>query len=151
MNPQDLQALARELAPYISQELLSQPSWWGDRSRLHLEENVNLVNTFFNLSSGNVYIGAYSFFGNHCSVLTGKHPIDAKDRERWAHPTAGNDVIIGKGVWIASHAVILGPCKIGDHAVIAAGSVVVPGEYEGGYLYTGSPAKPKKKINFNNG
>jgi acetyltransferase-like isoleucine patch superfamily enzyme len=144
-----LRELAKQLAPYISQELLNQPSVWGDRSRLHLGDDVHVVNTFFNLSCGSVFIGNHAFFGNHCSVLTGTHPINKKNRERHWHPHDGNDIHIGEGVWIASHAIIIGPCKIGDHAVVASGSVLLPGEYEGGYLYAGSPAVKKRKIDFN--
>lgn len=145
---QDLEALAKQLAPYISKELLHTPTFWGDPERLHVGEDVALINTFFNLSSGHVHIGNHSFFGNHCSCLTGKHYVNKKNKGRQHFPAEGNDIFIGEGVWIASHAVIIGPCKIGDHAVIASGAVVMPGEYEGGYLYAGVPAIPKKKINF---
>lgn len=148
MNELQLKELAKALAPYISQELLSQPSVWGDPNRLHLGNDVHVINTFFNLSCGHVYIGDHSFFGNHCSLLTGTHPIDRKNKARHHHPDSGNDIVIGEGVWIASHAVVIGPCKIGDHAVIASGSVLLPGDYEGGYLYAGLPAVAKRKIDF---
>ena len=146
---EQLRELAKQLAPYISEELLNQPHFWGDRSRLHLSDDVYVNNTFFNLSSGNVFIGKHAFFGNNCSVITGTHPINKKNRERHWHPHNGNDIHIGEGVWIASHAIIIGPCKIGDHAVVASGSVLLPGEYEGGCLYAGYPAVMKRKIDFN--
>jgi|Laugrespbdmm15sd_2_1035082.scaffolds.fasta_scaffold02595_4 acetyltransferase-like isoleucine patch superfamily enzyme len=146
----DLNKLAELLTPLISQRLLRTPSFWGSTKRLRCGASVELVNTFFNLSSGTVVIGDHTFFGNHVSVLTGTHDITQKDQIRKQHPKEGGDIVIGKGVWISSHSVIMGPCTIGDYAVIGAGSVLLPGVYEGGYLYAGSPAKSKKRIDFNN-
>jgi serine O-acetyltransferase len=50
------------------------------------------------------------------------------------HPTIGNEVVIGAG------AKVLGPVKIGDHAMIGSGSVVVKDIPEGG-VAVGVPAK----------
>lgn len=144
----ELNRLAELLTPLISQRLLKTPTFWGPADRVSYSKSVKLVNTFFNLSSGKVVIGDNTFFGNHVSILTGTHDITQKDQNRKIVPKDGGDVIIGKGVWIASHAVIIGPCTIGDYAVIGAGSVVLPGIYEEGCLYAGSPATYKKHINF---
>ena len=32
--------------------------------------------------------------------------------------------MIGEGVWLASHVLVLGPLTIGEHAVVAGGSLV---------------------------
>jgi acetyltransferase-like isoleucine patch superfamily enzyme len=32
--------------------------------------------------------------------------------------------VIGVGVWLASHVLVLGPVTIGEHAVVAGGSLV---------------------------
>lgn len=149
MTEDELNELAEKLGPIISQKMLHKPTFWGDESRVHAGEDVHYINGFFNTACGHIYIGDHTFFGQNVSVLTGSHPINKKNKERHWHPSDGNDIIIGEGVWISSHSVILGPCKIGDHAVIGAGSVVLPGEYEGGCLYAGNPAKLKKRINFN--
>ncbi len=37
----------------------------------------------------------------------------------------GGDIIIGPGVWIGTNATVLGPCRIGENAAIAAGAVVL--------------------------
>jgi len=39
-------------------------------------------------------------------------------------PKTGRDVVIGRGAWVSSNALVLGPCRIGEHAVVAAASVV---------------------------
>lgn len=64
-------------------------------------------------------------------------------------PTQGNDIIIGKGVWLCSNATILGPCSIGDNSVIAAGAVVlantvVPPDT----IFGGVPAKKIKDVHY---
>jgi acetyltransferase-like isoleucine patch superfamily enzyme len=148
LSQEDLQRLATLLTPIISKNLTTTPSYYGSKGQVTCGNSVSLMNTFFNLSSGNVIIGDYTFFGNNVSVLTGTHDITKKDYERLRAPIKGRDVIIGKGVWIASCSVIIGPCNIGDYAVIAAGSVVLPGTYDAGCVYTGIPATLKKQIKF---
>lgn len=46
---------------------------YGDDSRLHVGENVSLMNTLFNLSSGRVFVGDNTIFGHNCMVITGTH------------------------------------------------------------------------------
>jgi acetyltransferase-like isoleucine patch superfamily enzyme len=99
---------------------------WGDPNRLKISQKTALVNTLFNTSSGNIEIGDYTFTGHNVSIITGTHDYKNKFEKRWEYPSEGRDIIIGKGVWIGSNATILGPCTIGDHAVIAAGAVVTP-------------------------
>jgi acetyltransferase-like isoleucine patch superfamily enzyme len=60
-------------------------------------------------------------------------------------PSEGHDVIVGRGAWICTNAVIIGPCKIGAHAVVAAGAVVT-GDVEPGTVVGGVPARFIKKI-----
>jgi acetyltransferase-like isoleucine patch superfamily enzyme len=118
-------------------------------TRLRAGQGVHLGNTFFNLLGGNVYIQDYAFFGQYCQVLTGSHDYRRTNRQRHPlEPRHGNDIVIEEGVWIASGTIIVGPCRIGAHAVIGAGSVVLPGDYAGGCIYAGNPAVFKKRIDF---
>jgi acetyltransferase-like isoleucine patch superfamily enzyme len=77
-------------------------------------------------------------YGHDISKRLEERKALSKDREQ--------NVVIGEGVFIGSGAIILGPCTIGDHAVIAAGSVVLPGEYKPEALYAGNPAVFKKYV-----
>jgi acetyltransferase-like isoleucine patch superfamily enzyme len=97
----------------------------GDRSRLSIHETAIVNDAFFNVISGTVTIGEYSFFGNGVFILTGSHDVTkfGLARQR-SFPQEGRDIVIGDGVWIASNATVLGPCVIGDHAVVAAGALV---------------------------
>jgi acetyltransferase-like isoleucine patch superfamily enzyme len=97
----------------------------GDPKRLHIDPTAVINNALFNLSSGEVTVGPYAFFGHDVRVLTGTHDIAKFGRERQtAIQRGGRDVVIEEGAWLASGVLVLGPCRIGAHAVVAAGSLV---------------------------
>ena len=138
--------LARRLGPAMADVLRGTPTYWGDPRRVTLGRNVGLVNTLFNLVSGTVTVGDDVFFGHNVAILTGTHATDLTGLERQrGYPEAGRDIVIGEGAWIASNATIIGPCRIGAHAVIGAGSVVI-GDVEAGCLYAGVPARQIRRL-----
>jgi acetyltransferase-like isoleucine patch superfamily enzyme len=144
---QDLATLARELAPLIAQELVRIPVFYGGGpDQVICGEGVKLNNTLFNLNAGTVHIGAHTFFGHDVSVITGSHDPSKTGIARKKFARDGRDIVIGTGVWIASRALILGPCVIGDNAVVAAGAVLLPGEYAGDCIYAGVPAVAKRQL-----
>jgi acetyltransferase-like isoleucine patch superfamily enzyme len=120
--------------------------WHGDESRLRIHETAVVNNALFNVSGGTITVGKDAFFGHDVAILTGTHDIEKFGRERQlAFPRSGRDVVIGEGVWLASHVLVLGPVTIGDHAVVAGGSLVredVP-PYT---VVAGRPAKVVKTI-----
>lgn len=61
------------------------------------------------------------------------------------HPTKNAPVSIGNNVWIGAKAIILPGSVIGDHCVIAAGSIVTS-EIPAKTLAAGIPAKVIKNI-----
>jgi len=74
---------------------------------------------------GEITIEEYALFGHSVSVFTGTHDVTKFDRARQVGvPKTGRDVVIGRGAWVSSNALVLGPCRIGEHAVVAAASVV---------------------------
>ena len=118
----------------------------GDRARLHIAPTATVNNALFNLSAGEVTIGEHAFFGHNVSVLTGIHDVTKFGPERKeAHPSEGRDVVIGEGVWVATNATIVGPCTIGEHAVVGACSLV-QGDVEPYTVVAGVPAKEVKRI-----
>lgn len=120
--------------------------WHGDESRLRIHETAIVNNALFNVSGGTITVGEYAFFGHDVAILTGTHDIEQFGRARQlAFPRSGRDVVIGEGVWLASHVLVLGPVTIGAHAVVAGGSLV----REDVAPYTvvaGRPATVVKKI-----
>lgn len=130
---------------YLAERLARTPIVFGGGwDSVTLGNNVRLVNTLLNVSSGIITIGDDTFFGHNVCLLTGHHPIDGSAPRRPAK-SEGHDIVIGRNVWIASNVTVIGPCSIGDHAVIAAGSVVTK-DVEGNHLYAGVPARRMRKL-----
>ncbi|HET9118750.1 MAG TPA: acyltransferase [Pseudonocardiaceae bacterium] len=119
----------------------------GSLERLHIDSTAIVNNALFNVSGGEITIGEYAFFGHEVAVLTGTHDISRFGRARQTtFPRSGRDVVIEDGVWVASHAMVLGPVRIGRHAVVAAGSLVLD-DVAPYTVVAGRPAKVIKKIN----
>ncbi len=126
------------------------PTVWGDRNRLEIDETAKVFTCFFNTNSGRIRVGAYTFAGSGVSLLAGTHdPALAGALRRDLEKTDGCDIDIGQGVWLASGCTVLGPCVIGDNAVIAAGAVVVPGtEVPANTVWGGVPARQLKELDL---
>ena len=105
---------------------LFRPLVYGDPARLHISPTAVVNNALFNLSSGEITVGEYAFFGHNVSVLTGTHDWTTFGAERQvAVPESGRDVVIEEGVWVSSSAIVVAPCRIGAHAVVGVGSLVL--------------------------
>jgi acetyltransferase-like isoleucine patch superfamily enzyme len=125
---------------------LFRPLIYGDPGRLHLHPTAVINNALFNLSSGEVTIGEYAFFGHNVSVLTGTHDWTKFGAERQvAVPPSGRDVIIEEGVWVSSNAIIVAPCRIGAHSVVGVGSLVLR-DVEPYTIVAGNPARVLREI-----
>jgi acetyltransferase-like isoleucine patch superfamily enzyme len=113
------------LRPVIADLLLSEPLIFGDRSRVRVAPTAKVNNAILNVSSGTIVIEDFAFFGHSVAVLTGTHDYEALFYDRQFYPTSGRDIEIRTGAWIATGAIIIGPCIVGEHAVVAAGAVVI--------------------------
>lgn len=120
-----LLAVGRLVDAHLAQAGLHRHLVFGDRERLSADPSAILNDALINTMSGRVDIGEHAFLGHRVMLLTGTHDTTAFDEERkLSIPASGRDISIGRGAWVASGAIILGPCKIGPHAVIGAGSLV---------------------------
>lgn len=138
--------LARYFQETLDRELLCRHRVYGTAGRLKMDPTVVANNALFNLASGNITLEPYVFFGHNVSVLTGTHDIRQRDAARQAAvPQGGHDILIKQGAWLASNVTVLGPCIIGEHAVVAAGSLVVH-DVPSHTLVGGVPAKIIKSI-----
>jgi acetyltransferase-like isoleucine patch superfamily enzyme len=121
---------------------------FGDSARVTLGRDVILNDALLNTSSGKVILEDFAFCGHGVCLLTGHHDYLRKGYQRQAGvPQEGRDIVVGSGAWLGSNVTVLGPCRIGAHAVVSAGSVVT-GEVEPGWIYAGVPARPVKRIEF---
>jgi acetyltransferase-like isoleucine patch superfamily enzyme len=119
--------LGRGFAGKVAREgVLLHPVVFGDLGRVHVDESAVVNDTLFNSVSGAITVEPHAFFGHGVSLLTGTHDVAVlgADRQR-AIPREGRDIVIGEGAWIASNATVIGPCRVGAHAVVAAGALVV--------------------------
>ena len=80
--------------------------------------NINCVM----LDVGKITIGDNVMFGPNVSIYTAGHPIHPESRN--SAYEYGIPVTIGDNVWIGGNCVVLPGVKIGNNAVIGAGSVV---------------------------
>ncbi len=125
---------------------LFRPLVYGDPARLHLHPTAIVNNALFNLSSGEITVGEYAFFGHNVSVLTGTHDWTRFGAERQvAVPTSGRDVVIEEGAWVSSNAIVVAPCRIGAHAVVGVGSLVLR-DVEPYTVVAGNPARILRTI-----
>jgi acetyltransferase-like isoleucine patch superfamily enzyme len=119
---------------------------YPDPGRLQVDPTAVLNNALFNVSSGDITIGAYAFFGHNVSLLTGTHDFHTFGAERQlAVPKAGRDIVIAEGVWLSSNVIVVGPCTIGAHAVVGVASLVLH-DVEPYTVVAGSPATLRSTI-----
>lgn len=133
-----LRPIMRPIVRFLLYYFYETPYIMGTAGRLVKGKKVATANTLFNLSSGSIYIGDYTIFGQNVMVLTGRHNfVDGRRAgldevirgPAWGGgdqevPSSGYDIRIGSGVWIASGATIIGGVTIGDGVIVAANAVV---------------------------
>ena len=116
-------------------------------------EAVISVGSFVGVNNGLLVIAAESvMIGNRCLIGKDVQILDfdehgvAPDERR---TTVGHvsPVVIGDNVWIGNNAILLKGVRIGENAIIAAGSVVTGGEYPGGSIIGGNPARVIGNVN----
>lgn len=130
----------------IADIMLRTPRVFGDKSRVSIAATAVINDALINTSSGSVRVEDFAFFGHNVSLITGTHDYGRRGLDRQSSvPREGRDIVVGQGAWIASNVTVLGPCRIGENAVVAAGSVVI-GDVPPDAIYGGVPARFIRKI-----
>lgn len=144
MKDRILKKILQPLIVFFKTYAANVPLIYGDKNRVKIGKRVSLVSTLFNTASGCIIIGDDTIFGHNCMVLTGIHQFSNGKRKKLSGgidtPEAGYDIIIGKGCWIASGAIIIGRVTIGDNVIVAAGAVVTK-DIPSNKIVGGIPAK----------
>jgi len=136
-------AAAHEL---VRANALTEPLIWGPPERIHVADSAVVNDALLNTESGSITVGANAFFGHRVCVLTGTHDVASRGQARQrAIPGEGRDVHIEEGAWVGSGAIVLGPCRIGAHAVVAAGAVVT-GDVPPATIVAGVPARVVRSL-----
>ena len=104
-----------------------------------LGDNVNF-NGMKIQGNGNVIIGDNFHSGIECMIITSTHNYDNGKAIPYDDTIISKDVIIEDNVWLGNRVIILSGVKIGEGAIIQAGSVVV-NDIEKYAIAGGHPAK----------
>jgi acetyltransferase-like isoleucine patch superfamily enzyme len=132
---------AAEAQAHVAERALRDHRVWGPDGRLEIAPTAHVNDALFNTESGRITVGEHAFFGHGVAVLTGTHDVaQTREARQRAVPSEGRDVEIGPGAWIGTRAMVLGPCRIGADAVVAAGAVVTHDVPDGAKV-AGVPAR----------
>ena len=71
-----------------------------------------------------IEIGPESLVGAYSYVISGNHAYASRTVPIRDQGYTGGRIVIGRGVWLGTHVVVLPGVTIGDGAIVAAGSVV---------------------------
>jgi acetyltransferase-like isoleucine patch superfamily enzyme len=112
----------------------------GDEIRVGRQVFVNQNCTFYDL--GGLDILDDVMIGPNVSIITTGHPLKPSQRRA---ATIGKPIVIERGVWIAACAIIIGGVTVGEHSVVAAGSVVTK-DVPANSLVGGNPARVIRSI-----
>ena len=89
---------------------------------------------------GKIYIGDYTIIAPNVGIISANHDIyDYRVHKK-------SEVVIGRYCWIGMNCVVLPGVTLGDHTIVAAGSVVTQSFPEGYCVLAGNPATILKKI-----
>ena len=115
----------------------------GDEIRVGHNVFVNQNCTFYDL--GGLDIADDVMIGPNVSIITAGHPLEPSLRRA---ATIGKPIVIGRNVWIAAGATIIGGVTVGENSVVAAGSVVTK-DVPPNTLVGGNPARVIRSIGDN--
>jgi acetyltransferase-like isoleucine patch superfamily enzyme len=117
----------------------------GPRGRLEIGDDVFLNRGATVHAAELVQIGDHTRIGDHASI----HDTDFHEVEEGAAVRVA-PVRIGRNVWIGRHAIVLPGVTIGDHAVVAAGSIVTR-DVPARSLVAGCPATVRRELRAGDG
>lgn len=113
------------------------PFWTACGKAIHVGADVfiNQNCTIYDLAP--VVIGDEVMIGPNVSLITSGHPLEPSRRRAGV---LARPIAIGKGAWIAAGVTVIGGVTVGEHSVVAAGSVVTK-DIPANCLAGGNPAR----------
>lgn len=96
----------------------------ADPTRVSIGSNVSIHEYTFIGAVGEVTIGDYVMFATGCAIISDSHIFTQRDIPMRKQGTVARPVVIEDDVWLGCKVTVLGGVRIGQGAVIGAGSVV---------------------------
>jgi acetyltransferase-like isoleucine patch superfamily enzyme len=112
----------------------------GEDIRVGRNVFINQNCTMYDL--GGIDIADDVMIGPNVSIITSSHPLEPSQRRAFV---IAKPVVIGRNVWLAAGATILGGVTVGENSVVAAGAVVTRNVPRNS-LVGGNPAKLIRSI-----
>ncbi len=143
-TPEEIRELFTELTgKQVHESFRMHPPFYTDFGKnITLGKNVFINSGCHFQDQGGIIIGDGALIGHNVVLATLNHEFDPGARATM-HP---QPIVIGKNVWIGSNSTIVPGVRIGDGAIIAAGSVVTRNVSEN-TVVGGVPAKFIKEVN----
>lgn len=127
------QLFGREVSPTLR---VFPPFYTDFGKNIHVGEHVFINACCHFQDQGGVTLGDGCFIGHDVVFATLDHGLAPEKR----HITYPAPIVLGRNVWVGSHATILRGVTVGDNAVIAAGAVVTK-DVAAGTIVGGVPAR----------
>lgn len=112
-------------------------------SKISLGDNVFLNRGSLLTARADISIGNDCLIGPYCVINSGDHSFDSPNMLIRDQEHKSSAITIGRDVWLGAHVTILRGVRIGDGAIVAAGSVV-RSDVLPNTLVAGVPALPVK-------
>ena len=100
------------------------------------------INAVLASGQGGIFIGNNVLIGRNAAIVTGNHDFQRTDVPTTEQNYYGKPININDNVWVGANATLLGGVSVGEHSVIAAGSVVT----EDVPAYTVAGGVPARKL-----
>jgi len=135
------------IMPFCEILVIPRSRFTSKHGRLSMGDDI-VIATGVNLraAGGEIRIGSGSAIGQHSAVIAANHQVVLGEpyfSTPWDEAKTG--VELGRNVWVGANCVLLPGTRIGDHSVIAAGSVV-NSEVPSGEIWGGVPARRLKAV-----
>ena len=136
--------LLRQLLGSTNGRFLIEPSFWCDYGyNIHIGEGsfVNFDCVFLDLAP--IRIGRNTLIGPKVQLLTPHHPLDPDLRATGRE--AGKPITIGDNCWLGGGVIVCPGVRIGNGAIIGAGSVVTR-DIPADSVAVGNPARVTRTL-----
>lgn len=93
-----------------------------------------------------VQLDAHVTIGERTSIFDSDHRHDGSEAPVVDQPVAVAPVTIGANSFVGANSLVLRGATLAANCSVAGGAVVRAGEYPGGHLYAGSPARAVRRL-----